>query len=324
MTRASPVIGGRRRRSAKWALLALGCVLLLTPAAAGGCGEEPPGPSPSPTPAEVLARVRDEPVTAADVRATQRLAAFSGETLADDEALEQAIREELIAQEAARLDVSVPDAALEERIDSLAAGVGGEDELRAALRDGGLTLAELRTGVAAVLLAEALQDARFAGVRADRAEARRFYDENTALFTIPAEVDLADLAVRTEAAARDVIGRIDGGQSFESAARQFSVDPELRAQGGLLGWVRLDSIPDGAREIIAELPEDELSAPVQVGALWHVFKVLGRRPERVRPFSEVAAELIAELTRRERAAALVAWLGEERQRSGVVVTVDGP
>ncbi len=324
MTRTPPVIGGGRRRPLQWVLPALGCVLLLTPAVAGGCGEEPPGPSPSPSPAEVLVRVRDKPVTAADVRATQRLAAFSGETLDDEEALEQAIREELIAQEAARLDVRVPEAAVDERLDDLAAGVGGEDDLRAALRDGGLTMAELRAGVAAVLLAEALQDARFAGVRAGRVEARRFYDDNAALFTIPAEVDLADLAVRTEAAARDVIGRIEGGQSFESAARQFSVDPELKAQGGLLGWVRLDSIPDGAREVIAELPEDELSAPVQVGALWHVFKVLGRRPERVRPFSEVAAELIAELTRRERAAALAAWLDEERQRSDVVVTVDGP
>lgn len=323
MTGTAPVIGGRRCRSSRWALLALGCAVLLTPAAAGGCGEESRGPSPSPSPAELLARVRDEPVTAADVRATQRLATFSGETLDDDKALEQAIREELIAQEAARLDVSVPKAAVDERLDSLAAGVGGEDELRAALRDGGLTMTELRAGVATVLLAEALQEAKFAAVRVGRTEARRFYEDDAALFTIPAEVELADLAVRTEAAARDVIGRIEAGQSFESAARQFSVDPELKAQGGLLGWVRLDSIPAGARETIAGLPENGLSAPVQLGGLWHVFEVLGRRPERVRPFSQVAAELIAELTRRERAAALAAWLDEERQRPGVVVTVDG-
>lgn len=276
---------------------------------------------PSPSPEKVLARVQGKPVTGAQVAAVQRLARISGQELSAADALEQAIKEELIRQDAARRGVDVPTAAVDERLAMLVADLGGKGELRRRLRAAGLSEAELRTGIAAVELAERLQNVRFAKLRATSAEARRLYKARPSLFTSPAEVELADLAVRTEAMARDVIGRIRAGQPFASAARQFSADPELRAREGVLGWVVLDSLPPEARAAVAGLRVGQLSQPVLLGNLWHVFKLVDRRPPRVVPFSEVEDGLVAELTRRKRARALARWLSQERADARIVVVV---
>lgn len=307
----------RRRPAARTAAAVFSLWLVSAGVGLGACGDEPPRPSPAP--AVVVARVDGVPISAADVRVTRRVAALSGESLDGQEALEQLIREELVRQEVERLGVAVSGAAIEERITGLADALGGKEALRERVREAGLTTAQLRSAVAVVLLAERLQETRYADVRATRAQARRFYDENVALFAAPAEVELADLAVRTEAAARDVRKRIVAGQSFGSAARQFSVDPELKAARGMLGWVRVDSIPGAARRVVEGLPVGELSEPVRAGTLWHLFKVLARREERVRSFADVAAELVDDLTRRERSAALARWLERERRRADVEI-----
>lgn len=289
---------------------------------ASGCGDEPPGPSPSPDP--VVARVEGVPLTESDVQTVRRVARFSDEELSDIEALEQAVREELIRQEAARLGVDVSAADVDERVAALADDLGGQDELRRRLREAGLTMAQMRTGIASVETAERLQDARYPDLRATSAEARRFYDENLDLFTTPAEVELGDLAVRRKAIAADVIDRVEAGQSFASAARQFSADPELRAGEGMLGWVLLDSLPEEARDVVDDLRVGELSRPLLLGNLWHVFKLLDRRPARTLPFREVSDGIVAELTRRERAQALAGWLEEARASADVVIVSGSP
>ncbi len=48
------------------------------------------------------------------------------------------------------------------------------------------------------------------------------------------EVSVRHIVLADEAAARDVIARLDAGASFADLARKRSVDKESRRQGGLL------------------------------------------------------------------------------------------
>jgi parvulin-like peptidyl-prolyl isomerase len=169
-----------------------------------------------------------------------------------------------------------------------------------------------------VLVGEKVEASKYAGRAATRAEARAYYDENKTLFATPAAVRLGDLAVRREGIALSAIARIEAGQPFDNASRQFSVDPELKANGGMLGWVTVGSLPEPARKAVADLDVGELSAPVQVGGLWHVFKLYGRRVVQTQPFEQVAAVIQRELTRRTRAEALAEWVEQERERADIV------
>jgi len=296
-------------------LIILAVLLLVVVISA--CGDPEP-PQPSPSPDEVVARVNGAQITSADVRRAQDAALFSGTRLDEEQALRQSIGEKLVEQEAERLGLTVTDAEVQERLETVAAAAGGMEALTTQMESSGVSTAELREAIRSVIVGEKVEATKYADRAATKADARAYYDENKALFATPAAVKLGDLAVRREGIALNAIARIEGGQPFDNAARQFSVDPELKANGGMLGWVTVGSLPEPARKAVADLEVGELSAPVQVGGLWHVFKLYGRRAARTQPFEQVAAVIRRELTRRSRAEALAQWVEQERERADIV------
>jgi parvulin-like peptidyl-prolyl isomerase len=271
-----------------------GCASLAFLAALGagllaGCGD--PAPQPSPTAGKIVATVNGAPVTRADIQRAKDAALLTGTALDDKQALRQVVGEELVRQEAERLGVSVTKNMVTERVAKVATAAGGLETLKSQLAASGLTMAE----------------------------ARAYYDKNLTLFSTPAAVDLGDIAVRTEAIAQSVVDRIAAGQPFESAARQFSADPELKSANGRLGWVQLSSLPAPARKALGRLKVGEMSAPLQVGPMWHIFKLYGRRAASHRPFADVAQVVVNELTRRQRSEALAKWVDQQRKTAEIVL-----
>jgi foldase protein PrsA len=302
--------------------LVAGCASLACVAAAGagllaGCGE--PAPHPSPTAAKIVATVDGAPVTRADVRRAQDAALLTGAALDDKQALRQVIGEELVRQEAERLGVSVTKNMVTERLAKVAAAASGLETLKSRLAAAGLSMADLSASIESVLLGEQVEAVKFADLRATRAEARAYYDKNLTLFTTPAAADLGDIAVRTEAIAQTVIDRIVAGQPFAGAARQFSADPELKSANGRLGWVQLASLPAPARKALDRLKVGEMTAPLQVGPLWHIFKLYGRRTASTRSFAAVVQAVTDELTRRQRSEALAKWVDRQRKTADIVL-----
>lgn len=307
-TRTTPIRGwGAVAPLLATALLVLG--VLAAGAALAACGgggaEGSDGGSP------VVARVDGRDVTQAAVETVRAEARLEGREMTAAAALEEALRRELLRQEARRLGVDVAAAAVSERETALAARLGGEPALAAALAAARMSRAQLRDSLRDGLLREGVRDRRFPDVQATVAEARRFYERRReALFTDPESVDLGAFVVRNEGIAGNALARLAAGQPFTSVARQFSADPELRDAGGRMGWVATGSLPAPLRRAVRGLRVGEVSAPVAgPGGVW-VLKLYGRRAPRTVPFSAVRDDLVAQLTARARDRALDAWLDE--------------
>jgi parvulin-like peptidyl-prolyl isomerase len=283
------------------------CVLTL----AVGCG------SSSETPA---ATVDGRPIWRADVDRTVKTGELTGTPLTRKAAVEHLISEELVRREAERRDISVSPKDVTARLRTVARDAGGQARLKAQLKQAGLTMADFRRSVAAVLLEDRVRDDMFKAITATRAQARAYYDDKRDLFKVAGGVDLGALAVRTKPIAESVIERIRDGQSFESAAHQFSIDPELRDKKGRYGWVSVPTLPAPLRTAVAGLEAGQMSAPVEIQKmLWYVVRLYGRRPAETLPFDEVASGLQDQLTRSKRAKALNAWI--KRARADAKVTV---
>lgn len=298
----------RKHRRKRWAIPLV--VLLCACGVLAGCatsGEEP------------AARVNGTEVRQDDVDRAVDLAALSGQTLTRKQALQQLISEELLRREAARLGITVPARAIDARVADLTQGLGGQAELKRRLKDAGLTVADVRGGVEAVLVGERLQAAKFPGLRATRAEAEEYYESHQEQFFSPAAVNMGAIVVRAEGIARNAIERIEDGQEFENAARQFTIDPEGRYCGGMLGWIATASLPPELAAAFEEMEVGELSEPVAVGPLWYVLKLFGRRAARTTPFAEVAEDIRRELTVSKQAAALTEWVTEARERADIEI-----
>ncbi len=296
-------------------LALLACLALL--AACGGDGDGGTTSSPA-----VLARVDGEPVTQADVDqvlAERRLAGQAVDTKkAAKAALDEAIERVLVTREAERLGLSVGDADIRARIGEVRDRLGGADLLAAMLESVKMTQQQLRDGSSYGLLRDRLRDAKFPDVAAGDAAVRSFYERHRdEVFTEPAAVRLGSIAFRGINAANGVHEKLVKGAAFDEMARMYSVDPATKQSGGMLGWVRADSLPGPLAEAVARLEPGQLSDVVEGPGGWYVLKLYDRRAEQVTPFAKVEAALRKELDQRARLKELERWLERARGRAEV-------
>lgn len=94
------------------------------------------------------------------------------------------------------------------------------------------------------------------------------------------------ILVGTEQEAKDIVSRIQKGDSFANVAAQVSTDTGSKGQGGLLmcdqssQWSQLDQTFRSAAEAT---PTGKLSAPVQTQFGWHVIEVVDLTPQNAEP-----------------------------------------
>jgi peptidyl-prolyl cis-trans isomerase C len=268
----------------------------------------------------VVARVDGVGVTRADVGVILAEASLEGRSLDGSQARELAVRRVLVGRAAARAGVTVDEAAVQARLTALSERSGGEAALTSALGTAGLSRDQLRAAVAARLLEGAVADAMFPRLRAGDAAARSFYRrKKDVLFTTVAQLRLGKITMPGELIAKKVAARLAAGAPFGPTAQRFSMDPETRAQGGLLGWVSVLTVPPEVQAAVAGLTAGDVSEPVRSAGRWQLFKLYARRPAEVTPFADVAGPIRRELTRRGRAAALDDWYARARKRATVEV-----
>ncbi len=303
MSAASSSSPGRRRLTpAAAALLAL-----LLVAVAVGCGDGAVRPAES-----AAARVNGRDIPSSTVAAIRAESRLLGNEIDEQEALDQAIERELVRGEAERLGVRVQPGAVDDRLGAVAEELGGDAALDAALEGARLTRAQLRSGLGAAELFAAVGRAKFAGLRADVADARRFYERRRDGFTTAASVDLGAIFVRNQGIAGNALDRLEAGRPFEEVSRQFSIDPQLKDSLGRLGWIDPRSLPGDLHAAVEKLRPGQMSAPVAGGGGVWIFKVFDRKAESVVPFADVRDDIVRLLTARQRAKALQQWLEDTK------------
>jgi len=301
----------------RWILVAT--VLVSLGSLLTACGASPTT-SASPSGDPVVGVVNGHDVHAADVdliRAERRLVGDA--PLGHARTFTEAVDRELVRQEAARLGVTADAAAVDKRIADLTGQLGGAAALKKALAGAKMTPAQLRRSITNGVLRASVQDARFPEMRAGQVAVHAYYRAHLRdLFTRPASVHLGAVLVRTQMVAENVLGRLRQGYAFAEVARQFSIDPEARSNGGDLGWVLESSLPVTLRKAVHSAARRGLIArPVAGVGGWYVLDVIASQPSQVLPFAQVKARLTAELTRVMRSKALDAWLAEARKTASI-------
>jgi peptidylprolyl isomerase len=165
----------------------------------------------------------------------------------------------------------------------------------------------------AALLIELYLESKVA-VAADwpsEAEARTFYDANTAAFVPPKRYRLAQIFVADATGAAPspkldaVLARLKlKGADFATIARQVSDAKAEAEKGGEIGWLGEPALAPEIRAAIATAKKDAVTAPIRLADGWHIVKVLDLAPAGSAPlaFEQVKPTLAAEMRRRKVAA----------------------
>ena len=150
------------------------------------------------------------------------------------------------------------------------------------------------------------------GIGVDEQALQDLYEEQSAKYVTPEERQarhilaalLPDADETARAAAleksRDIIARLDAGESFEGLAKELSDDPGSAASGGDLGFFGRGVMDPEFENAVFELQQGERSQPVRSAFGYHVIELVDIKPEVAIPLADVRDELANQLLAEER------------------------
>jgi len=152
------------------------------------------------------------------------------------------VQNELIAQKADELDVTVSEKELDERLAQIEQSVGGKKKFEKLLKEQNITIEQLTEQVKSQMLTDAVKAKVYEDVEiSDEAAKEYFEDEaNKAQFDQPETRDTRHILVKTEAEAEEVQALLEADPSdknWEKVAKEYSEDPGSKDTGGALGAV---------------------------------------------------------------------------------------
>jgi peptidyl-prolyl cis-trans isomerase C len=251
---------------------------------------------PTATPEPVALTINGEGITLVEFETeVQRYLAAQeslGKTISPEDAAET-VREDLTAQlllaQGARLNgFTLGETALQARLDSLAAQVGGTEALSAWQAAQGYTEQVFRSALKRAAEAAWMRDKILADV------------PSTA-----EQVHVQQILLYNQDTAQNFLNQLNGGADFDELA--LRADPRTR---GDLGWVPRGYLLEPAIEEMAfSLTVGDYSEVVTTDVGFHILRVLARDPQR--PLSPDAYLSLQEL-------ALQNWIAEQRQQANIV------
>jgi parvulin-like peptidyl-prolyl isomerase len=211
-----------------------------------------------------------------------------------------------------------------------------DQKFQAALKQEGMTLADLRRNVERnFLLTEVQRSEIGAKLQITEEEARQYYQSHQQEFVTPAMVTLREIFIEgAEGPAADAArekaeaarARITSGEDFGKVASEVS-SAASKANGGLIGPLQLADLSQSLQETLAKMKPGDATQPLKVAKGFQILKLETLTQSAVQPFDsvrDVVAEKVynarqrVELQRflsRIRNQAIIEWKNEELKKA---------
>lgn len=131
-------------------------------------------------------------------------------------------------------------------------------------------------------------------VKVEEEEVKKFYEDNKAQYTKPESAVASHILVETEEKAKEVLKEIEGGMSFEDAAKKYSTCPSKEEGGNLGEFSRGKMIPEFEEAAFA-MEVDTISEPVKSQFGYHIIKLVDKNEASLSSFEEAKEQVSQQL-----------------------------
>jgi parvulin-like peptidyl-prolyl isomerase len=253
--------------------------------------------------------------------------------------LVEAVDEMLVVQRGKELGYTLGDAQFKSVLDNIRTQNKLEDEqqFQNALKQEGLTLADLRKNLERQMIWQRVQQNEVVNkVAMTEEEARAYYDSHLPEFTTPASVTLREILVNvpTEAggvnaaadeAAREKVteirNRAAAGEAFDKLASEVS-DSASRANAGLVGPIKLDDLSADLRKMIEGMKVGDITPPLRTPRGYQILKLESSTPTVTLPFEQSRERIADSILNGKRSREFLKYL--EKLRSQAIIEWKNP
>lgn len=149
--------------------------------------------------------------------------------------------------------------------------------------------------IAVSRLAQEKMQKNLDAVKVSEEEAKKHYEENKSSYTEAPAWHIYQIAVPTAEKAAELKKELDGGKSFLEIAKKESTD-DFKDAGGDQGFVPESAISPMILEILGQLKQDQVSAPIKVDDENYLLVKFSEKKEgSIKPYESVSAQLMREL-----------------------------
>ncbi len=112
------------------------------------------------------------------------------------------------------------------------------------------------------------------------------YDEQVKLSRQSEEIRARIIVTRTQGDAAALLKQVQGGGLFEALAMERSIDQATRFNGGDMGYLTTDILPQNFKNVLLTAKVGDTVGPVQAENGWAILRVEDRRPEQMPTLEE--------------------------------------
>lgn len=259
-----------------------------------------------------------------------------GEWLAENDYTPQTVREEiidsyidqeLVKQGSESLDIKADQSEIDQYVESMRSNYDSDEAWANALQSVGMTEDEYRENIALSLVSQQLKTKV-----AENAEEPK--DEDVLAMAqsyLPSYSGAKKSShilfdASDEATAQEVLAKIKSGElDFAEAAKEYSKDTASAADGGNVGWDKLNNFVTEYTDALAELDKDEVSDLVTSSYGIHIIKCtdIFTAPETLEKLSDLPQEfqdsITAMYTANNESQAYYTWLEEQREAADIQI-----
>jgi foldase protein PrsA len=192
-----------------------------------------------------------------------------------DQVLQFLISAQWIVGESKDQNISVTDAEVNKQFETTKKqSFPKEADFQKFLKSSGMNLDDLKFRVRVQALSDKLRTKVTKGKdTVTQAQISDYYNKNKSRFAQPERRDLLVVLTKTKAKADQAMSALQGGQSFKSVAKKFSIDQASKNQGGKLLAVAKGQQEKALDDAVFKAPKNKLEGPVKTQFGYYVFKV---------------------------------------------------
>ena len=205
--------------------------------------------------------------------------------------------------------------------------------MRAALKDEGMAWEDYRKQVGDQLSRARLvnEQVRTKIVITDE-QCRKYYQEKIDKYRVAEEADVQHILLsvapgassadreRQRKRAQEALAMLKAGADFATLAKQYS-DAPTAADGGSLGWVRIEEMAPYLKTAISGLKAGQMTEVIDTEQGYQVFRVKDYRKGGTKAYEQVKDEIYRDLFQQEVDKAYEAWVTGLRQKAYIKVTL---
>jgi peptidyl-prolyl cis-trans isomerase SurA len=256
-----------------------------------------------------VARIREQQGQKIDLKSDPNNAELR--KLLDDitpQVLVDAVDDMLVVQRGKELGYKLSDDQFKSFVDNIRKEnkLEAEETFQAALKQEGITMADLRRNLERQMIWQRVQQNEVMGkIAMSEDEARAYYDSHLKEFSTPATVTLREILAAVPADAKGVNvaaddaakARADGiraravaGDSFEKLASDMS-DAPSRANAGLIGPIGVGDLSADVRTLIEAMKPGDITQPLRTARGYQILQLESMTGNQVQPFEQARDQI---------------------------------